>query len=94
MPAASRRSRVRVDREVALAELMSDNATMPQDAQHVETEWTLIQTEPASGGNQRRQRKQNEGGLELAASPSASRATPARASPSSCRSRACWCRRS
>src|SRR3954453_22182398 len=31
--------------EVALEELMTDNAMLPQDAQHVETEWTLIQTE-------------------------------------------------
>jgi len=56
--------KTQLDREVALGELMSDNPMVPQDAQHVETEWALIQTEPATGGNQRRQRKQNQGGLD------------------------------
>jgi List-Bact-rpt repeat protein len=56
--------KTQLDREVALEELMSDNPMVPQDAQHVETEWAIIQTEPATGGTQRRQRKQNQGGLD------------------------------
>lgn len=51
-----------LQREVALDELMSDNAIVPQDAAHLETEWELVQQEPvgADGG---RQRRRNQGGL-------------------------------
>jgi hypothetical protein len=54
-------------REVGLDELVTDNPLVPQDAAHLETEWTLVQAEPASGadgGNRRR--KRNQGGLDAA----------------------------
>jgi hypothetical protein len=56
-----------LDREVGLDELTSDNAIVPQDAAHLETEWTLVQDEPATaadGGTRRR--KRNQGGLNAA----------------------------
>jgi len=54
-----------MDREVGLDELMSDNPNLvPEDAAHVETEWTLVQSEPATAvdGGQRK-RKRNQGSL-------------------------------
>jgi hypothetical protein len=54
-----------LQRPVALDELMSDNAIVPQDAAHAEVEWEVVQTEPASNSNGNRRRKQNQGGLNF-----------------------------
>lgn len=58
--------KTQLDREVGLDELTSDNVLVPQDAAHVETEWTLVQAEPASSTNGNRRRKRNQGGLDAA----------------------------
>ena len=50
-----------LNRPVVLDELLTGNDVVPQDAAHIEVEWDIIQAEPASGGNGRRQRKQNGG---------------------------------
>ena len=55
-----------LQREVGLDELVTDNALVPQDAAHLETEWTLVQAEPAAGGGGNRRRKRNQGGLDAA----------------------------
>ena len=51
-----------LQREVGLDELVSDNAIVPQDAAHLETEWEIVQQEPA-GVDGGRQRRRNQGGL-------------------------------
>jgi hypothetical protein len=53
-----------LDREVGLDELMTDNPIVPQDPAHLETEWTLVQAEPASNSNGSRRRKRNQGTLD------------------------------
>ncbi|MBV9211661.1 MAG: PEP-CTERM sorting domain-containing protein, partial [Acidobacteria bacterium] len=50
-------------REVSLDELVSDNATVPQDAAHVEVAWEILQAEPASNSHGNRNRRQNQGSL-------------------------------
>lgn len=52
-----------MQRPVALEELVSDNAVVPQDAGHVEISWEIIQQEPASNSNGNRRRRQNQGSL-------------------------------
>jgi uncharacterized repeat protein (TIGR02543 family) len=52
-----------VQREVNLAELVSDNALVPQDAAHAEVAWEILQAEPASNSNGNRHRRQNQGSL-------------------------------
>ncbi|MFL6216902.1 MAG: InlB B-repeat-containing protein [Blastocatellia bacterium] len=52
-------------RPVALDELMSDNAIVPQDAAHAEVSWEIIQAEPASNSNGNRRRRQNQGSLNF-----------------------------
>jgi hypothetical protein len=51
-------------REVVLDELMADNPIVPQDAGEIETEWSLLQAEPASGGDGTRGRHRNQGSLD------------------------------
>jgi len=52
-------------REVTLDELVSDNAVVPQDASEVEVAWEILQADPPSNSNgkQKRNRRQNQGGL-------------------------------
>jgi hypothetical protein len=54
-------------REVALDELMSDNAVVPQDAAHAEVSWEILQAEPPSNsrgnGGLNRGRRQNQGSI-------------------------------
>ncbi len=50
-------------REVALEELVSDNAVVPQDAAHVEVSWEILQAQPPSNSNGTRNRRQNRGAL-------------------------------
>lgn len=58
--------KTQLNRQVGLDELMSDNPTVvPESAAQVETEWTLIQTEPAtSGGQFHRGKKLNQTALD------------------------------
>jgi hypothetical protein len=51
-------------REVVLDELMADNPIVPQDPSEIETEWALLQAEPASGGDGTRRRHRNQGSLD------------------------------
>src|SRR3954466_11800011 len=51
-------------REVTLDELVSDNAIVPQNAAQVETEWAIVQAEPASNSNGNRRRHRNQGNLD------------------------------
>lgn len=50
-------------REATLDELVADNNVVPQDATKLETDWQIIQDEPAAGGNGNRRRKRNSGNL-------------------------------
>ena len=50
-------------REVTLDELVSDNALVPQSATQVETEWAILQAEPASNSNGNRRQHRNQGSL-------------------------------
>ncbi len=52
-------------REVALDELLADNALVPQDAAQLEADWDILQTEPAGSGGTRGL-KQNQGNLDPA----------------------------
>ncbi|HYJ47224.1 MAG TPA: hypothetical protein VEV81_11485 [Pyrinomonadaceae bacterium] len=52
-----------LQRSVTLEELVSDNATVPQNAAQVEVAWEIIQTEPVSNSNGNRRRRQNQGSL-------------------------------
>jgi hypothetical protein len=50
--------------EVTLDELVADNpAVVPMDPAQLESDWSILQDEPASGGNGRRKRHQNRGNL-------------------------------
>jgi len=52
-------------RHVTLDELVSDNPIVPQDRTQIETEWAIIQDEPATGdGTQKRKGRQNQGALK------------------------------
>lgn len=54
--------KVQLNREVNLDELVSDNAIVPQDASQVETEWEIVQAEPASNSNGNRRQRRSHGG--------------------------------
>jgi len=51
-------------REVTLDELVADNAIVPQNAAQIESEWSIVQAEPASGGSGNRRRHRNQGNLD------------------------------
>ena len=55
---------VQVPREVTLDELMTDNTIVPQDLTQLESDWQIVQDEPASGGNGRRKRHRNAGSID------------------------------
>lgn len=55
---------VQVPREVTLNELVSDNAIVPQDLTQLESDWQIVQDEPAAGGNGRRKRHRNQGNVD------------------------------
>lgn len=51
-------------RALSLDELMADNpAVVPMDPAQLESSYAIIQAEPAAGGNGRRQRHRNQGGV-------------------------------
>lgn len=52
-----------MQREVALEELVSDNAIVPQDPAQAEIAWEILQASPPSNSNGKRNRRQNQGGL-------------------------------
>ena len=53
-------------REVTLDELLTDNPlVVPMDATLLESDWQLIQADPPSGGNARRNRGRHQGGSTL-----------------------------
>jgi Divergent InlB B-repeat domain len=52
-----------MQREVALEELVSDNAIVPQDPAQAEVAWEILQASPPSNSNGNRNRRQNQGGL-------------------------------
>ncbi len=53
-------------REVTLEELLTDNPiVVPMNAAQLETDWQLVQAEPASGGNGNRNRGRHQGGSTL-----------------------------
>jgi len=52
-------------RRVSLNELMTDNPIVPENAAQLETEWAIIQDEPAdASGTQKRKGRQNGGALK------------------------------
>jgi uncharacterized repeat protein (TIGR02543 family) len=52
-------------REVTLDELVADNPlVVPMDPTQTEVNWQIIQAEPTSNGNQRRNRTRNQGGID------------------------------
>jgi uncharacterized repeat protein (TIGR02543 family) len=54
-----------LQRHVGLDELVSDNSIVPESPAQIETEWALIQDEPAAlAGNQKRKGRQNQGALK------------------------------
>jgi len=56
--------RVELLRPIALDELMADDpAVVPMDLASLESDWSVIQDEPASSGNGNRRRKRNGGDL-------------------------------
>ncbi|MFO1426653.1 MAG: hypothetical protein U1F11_06695 [Steroidobacteraceae bacterium] len=55
---------VQVPREVTLDELVSDNTIVPQDLTQLESDWQIIQAEPASGTNGNRRQRRNQGGID------------------------------
>ena len=55
--------KTQLTRPVALDELLTGNVIVPQDPTQEEISWDVIQTEPAAGGNGKRQRKQKQGSL-------------------------------
>ena len=52
-------------RSVTLDELVLDNPIVPQDPTHLETDWALLQTEPATGGPGTRGQHRNQGNLDV-----------------------------
>lgn len=57
--------KAKLNRGVALEELLSDNPIVPQNADQIEVSWDLIQDSPPSGGNQRRRRKQGQDNVNV-----------------------------
>ena len=58
--------KTQLNREVALDELVTTNAIVPQDPAQVEVSWDLVQADPPAGGNgnRTRRRHQQQGNLD------------------------------
>lgn len=52
-----------LDRALTLDELMADNVVVPGDLAQLESDYQILQDEPASGGNGRRRRHRNQGSI-------------------------------
>lgn len=55
--------KVELQRELSLDELVADNVVIPGDLAQLESDYQVIQDEPASGGNGNRRRKRNQGNI-------------------------------
>jgi hypothetical protein len=55
---------VQLPREVTLNELVTDNPIVPQNLAQLESDWQIVQDEPAAGGNGRRKRHRNQGNVD------------------------------
>jgi NOL1/NOP2/fmu family ribosome biogenesis protein len=57
--------KVELQRPIALNELLADNpAVVPMDPAQLESNWAIVQDEPAAGGNGNRRRKRNQGNID------------------------------
>lgn len=55
---------VQLDRPFTLDELMADNPVVPADLAQLESDYQILQAEPASGGNGNRRRQRHQGNID------------------------------